>query len=294
MSCSRRPHVTTAFRQTAYGPFVVRFVALGDSLTEGVGDPHPAWPNGLRGWADLVAAALADHDPGTEYANLALRGRTARDMAAQQLPTALAMEPDIVSIWAGGNDILRPRLRLGDVLEPLDLALAQLATSTTVVMFTGFEVSGSPVLGPLRARVRALNAGLCEIARHHGALVVDVSDRGAWGDRRLWAGDRVHPSPLGHRRLAAQVSQVLGVATAPASDPAPDPEPAPASTWSRAVAEEAQWWRVHAAPHITRWATGASRRELVAPKWSVPVRPAATWPWSDVGNDLAASSASPR
>ncbi len=36
-----------------------RYVALGDSFTEGVGDPDPARPNGLRGWADLVAEELA-------------------------------------------------------------------------------------------------------------------------------------------------------------------------------------------------------------------------------------------
>ncbi|MFC7490937.1 MULTISPECIES: SGNH/GDSL hydrolase family protein [unclassified Knoellia] len=269
---------------------MARFVALGDSLTEGVGDPHPAWPNGWRGWADLVAAALADRDPSTDYANLALRGRTARDMAEQQLPAALAMKPDIVSIWAGGNDILRPRLRLDDVLQPLDQALAQLAATATVIVFTGFEVSGSPVLAPLRARVRALNADLCEIAGHRGALVADVSERGVWRDPRLWAGDRVHPSPLGHRRLAVQVSQLLGVDMSRA----PDLEPAAPSQWARVVADEAEWWRVHAAPHLARWATGASRRELAAPKWSVPVRPAATFPWFDVGNDLTASSASTR
>ncbi|MGI8523346.1 MAG: GDSL-type esterase/lipase family protein [Nocardioides sp.] len=36
-----------------------RYVALGDSFTEGVGDPDPPRPNGLRGWADRVAEALA-------------------------------------------------------------------------------------------------------------------------------------------------------------------------------------------------------------------------------------------
>lgn len=265
---------------------MARFVALGDSLTEGVGDPHPAWPNGLRGWADLVAAMLAGQDPTTEYANLALRGKTARDVSTQQLPAALAMQPDIVTIWAGGNDILRPRLTLDDVLEPLDHALSQFAATSTVIVFTGFEVSGSPVLGLLRARVRALNASLCEIARHHGALIADVSERGAWMDRRLWSGDRVHPSPIGHQRLAAQVADLLALDV----PRLPDLDPPPVSRVARVVADEVEWWRVHAAPHLARWATGASRRELVAPKWSVPVRPASTFPWFDVGNDLGASS----
>ena len=268
---------------------MARFVALGDSLTEGVGDPHPAWPNGLRGWADLVAALLAAHDPSSDYANLALRGKTARDVAAEQLPAAVAMQPDIVTVWAGGNDILRPRLRLDNVLEPLDHALAQFAAATTVIVFTGFEISGSPALTPLRSRVRAHNTGLREIARDRGALIADVSERGAWADRRLWAGDRVHPSALGHQRLAAQVAHLIGLS--PGDSAGAELGPPRPSRLAQVLAEEAEWWRVHAAPHIARWATGASRRELVVPKWSVPVRPAASFPWFDRDNDLGASCA---
>ncbi|MFI5426735.1 SGNH/GDSL hydrolase family protein [Aeromicrobium sp. UC242_57] len=50
-----------------------RFVALGDSFTEGVGDPDASLPNGVCGWADRVAEAMADDD--FQYANLAIRGR---------------------------------------------------------------------------------------------------------------------------------------------------------------------------------------------------------------------------
>lgn len=269
---------------------MARFVALGDSLTEGVGDPHPSWPNGFRGWADLVAAHLAAGDPATEYANLALRGKTARDVATEQLPVALAMKPDIATVWAGGNDILRPVLRLENVLAPIDHVLAQLAaTAATVIVFTGFEISGSPVFSPVRSRVRALNANLREIARDRGALVADVSERHAWMDRRLWAGDRVHPSPVGHQRLAAHVAGLIGLEPPVAAGDRL--EPAPPSRLARVVADEVEWWRVHAAPHIARWATGASRRELVTPKWGVPVRPAATFPWFDLGNDQGPTSA---
>lgn len=265
--------------RTAYRALVPRFVALGDSLTEGVGDPHPAWPNGLRGWAELVAARLAATDPTTEYANLALRAKTAWDVAREQVPAALEMKPDIVTIWAGGNDILRPRLHLDRVLTPIDEALAQLAvTTTTLIVFTGFEISGSPFLGPLRARVRELNSNLREIAHHRGAVVADVSPRNEWRDRRLWAGDRVHPSPLGHERLAAQVGTLLGLAPQPAP-PVLDPPQPPRR--DRVIADEFEWWRDHAAPHIGRWATRASRHDTVRPKWAVPVRPAEWPPWAD-------------
>ena len=82
------------------------FVALGDSFTEGVGDYDPRLPNGVRGWADRVAEKLAKAEPGWEYANLAIRSKRLRHIIGEQLEPALAMEPTLVTLYAGGNDIL--------------------------------------------------------------------------------------------------------------------------------------------------------------------------------------------
>src|SRR5262245_59657843 len=73
-----------------------RCVALGASFTEGVGDPHPTSPNGLRGWADHVAHALAQINPELRYANLAVRGRRMNEILAGQLQAAVMLEPDLV------------------------------------------------------------------------------------------------------------------------------------------------------------------------------------------------------
>ncbi|WP_037225338.1 SGNH/GDSL hydrolase family protein, partial [Rhodococcus sp. R1101] len=89
-----------------------RYVALGDSFTEGVGDPDPSRPNGLRGWADLVAGELARRSENFAYANLAIRGRLLRPIIDEQLGTAVAMRPDLVTIYAGGNNLMRPKLDL--------------------------------------------------------------------------------------------------------------------------------------------------------------------------------------
>lgn len=288
----RRVGVTAEGGRTAYVPLVTRFVALGDSLTEGVGDPHPAWPNGLRGWADLVAARLCAVDSDLEYANLALRGRTARDVVTEQLPVALSLRPDVVTMWAGGNDILRPVVRLDDVLASIDHALDRLVGAAgTVVVLTGFEVTGSPVLRPVRDRVRALNAGLREVARARGAVVADVSGRAEWADRRLWAPDRVHPSAFGHARLASVVGRLLGLEEEPDRWGSVGADDRPG--FARAAREQLLWWRAHVAPHMRRWATGASRRETVLPKWVEPVRPAVSAPWFGPGNDPAGDSVQP-
>ena len=52
-----------------------RYVALGDSFTEGIGDPEPDSPGGHRGWADRVAEVLSQQVDDFAYANLAVRGK---------------------------------------------------------------------------------------------------------------------------------------------------------------------------------------------------------------------------
>lgn len=82
------------------------YVALGDSQTEGVGDGDDV--TGLRGWADRLAEHMARHNPGLVYANLAVRGRLAGQAHAEQLAPALALRPDVATVVAGVNDLLRP------------------------------------------------------------------------------------------------------------------------------------------------------------------------------------------
>ena len=70
----------------------VRYVAIGDSFTEGVGDELP--DGHVRGWADLVAQGWADASGDTvEYANLAIRGKLVWPIVEQQLEPALALKP---------------------------------------------------------------------------------------------------------------------------------------------------------------------------------------------------------
>ena len=83
------------------------FVALGDSFTEGL-DDRLSDQQGYRGWADRLAEMLAERRPGLRYANLAVRGKRLAEVATEQLPQAIAMAPDLVSLAAGGNDLLRP------------------------------------------------------------------------------------------------------------------------------------------------------------------------------------------
>ena len=118
-----------------------RYVALGDSFTEGVGDPDPTRPNGLRGWADRVAEVLATTTPDFGYANLAVRGRKLPSILEEQVGPALALAPDLVSIHGGGNDVLRPRVDLDLLAADYDRAIGRLAAT---VLFDRISGDTSP------------------------------------------------------------------------------------------------------------------------------------------------------
>jgi lysophospholipase L1-like esterase len=262
---------------------VSRFVALGDSLTEGVGDPHPRCPNGFRGWADLLAARLAAGDPATDYANLALRAKRVADVAVEQVDPAIGMRPDLVTVWAGGNDLLRPVLRLDDVLDPLDQAVGRLAgTRARVVVLTGWAPVMSLVLRPVRARVAAFDREVRGIADRHGATLLDLASLAGWSHPTRWSADRVHPSPTGHAGIADALGTLLGLPPTHRTAGAEAPESS--RDGIRRWRDEGTWWFEHAAPHVLRWVAGASSREQVRPKWPEPVRPASAFGWD---GDLA-------
>ncbi|GGL44654.1 SGNH/GDSL hydrolase family protein [Phycicoccus endophyticus] len=249
---------------------MARFVALGDSLTEGVGDPHPAYPNGWRGWAELVADALAVDDPSTEYVNLALRGRRVAQVLQHQVDPAVALRPTLVTLWAGGNDLLLPRVCVDTVAGTLDAALRRLEpTGARVLLFTIFELDPSPVLRAARARASALNDRVRAVARARGAELVDVADVGH--DREtFFCPDRVHPNEAGHLEIARRVAGALRLGPVLPAGPAAGAVVRRVPGW----AGEWGWWFGSVVPHAWRWATAAGSRERVDPKWALPVRPA--------------------
>lgn len=142
-----------------------RFVALGDSFTEGVGDWDHRFPNGVRGWADRVAKQLSKRDPSWEYANLAVRSRALDEIVATQLDRALEMRPTLVSFFAGGNDILRVRSDMDDLMARFEASVARLAASgARVMLFTSYDLRLSPLLEPLRRRNNVYNRRVRELA----------------------------------------------------------------------------------------------------------------------------------
>ena len=137
-----------------------RYVALGDSFTEGIGDPEPNNPGGHRGWADRVAEELSRGHRDFAYANLAIRGRLLQQILDDQLGPCMDLKPDLVSISAGGNDLIRPGGDPDALAEKLDAAVQILSSEgATVVLFNGPDTVSS-VLGRIRGKVAIYNENL--------------------------------------------------------------------------------------------------------------------------------------
>jgi len=246
------------------------YVALGDSFTEGVGDPDPDRPNGVRGWADRVAEGLAVQHPGLRYANLAIRGRKMDAVLADQVEPALALGADLISIYAGGNDILRPKVDVDTLVATYADGLRRLRSGGAhLVVFTGFDLGFAPVFGRLRGRVATYNELVREAAEEVGATLVDFWRMREYRDARMWAVDRIHMSTLGHRHMAAAVLDRLGVGHDVALDLL---GPAEALDQAARRAADLAWARAHAAPWVQRRLTGRSSGDGLEPRFGTPVR----------------------
>ncbi|MEU9953989.1 SGNH/GDSL hydrolase family protein [Streptomyces sp. NPDC047939] len=221
----------------------LRYVALGDSQTEGIGDGDDMV--GLRGWADRLAEHLTTVSPGVQYANLAVRGRVAGQVRAEQLEPALALRPDLATVVAGVNDLLRPRVDVAEVAGHLEEMFAALtAAGAQVATLTIPDVAKiAPVARPVRARVSELNTLIRAAAARHGVAVAEIAHHPVATDRRLWSVDRLHASPLGHARIAAAVAQALDL---PRSD----------DTWTHPLPPQVLPTGWQSAGAEVRWAAG--------------------------------------
>ncbi|WP_406301891.1 SGNH/GDSL hydrolase family protein [Streptomyces sp. NBC_00885] len=241
------------------------YAAIGDSFTEGVGDPGP---DGMYvGWADRFAVLLDDRMPEHtfRYANLAVRGRLLDQIVEEQVPRAMELAPDLVTFCAGGNDIIRPGTDPDDVAERFERAVADLTGAVgTVMVTTGFDTRGVPVLRHLRGKIAMYTAHVRAIADRYDCPVLDLWSLRSVQDRRAWDADRLHLSPEGHTRVALRAAQVLGIEV-PANPDQPWP-PLPPRGTLEVRRDDIQWAREHLVPWIGRRLRGESSGDHVEAK----------------------------
>lgn len=239
----------------------VRFVAIGDSFTEGVGD---ALPDGrVRGWADLVAQGWADATgERVEYANLAIRGKLIAPIVAEQLEPALALQPTHLSFNGGGNDMLRPRTSISQVADLFAHVLRRCdEEGVALILLSGANPSGQL---PLSRVIQRRGDLLSDAVVQRISERADVARAFNWPDRELsapgyWSEDRLHMNARGHHRVAARVLDAVGVAP-------------PDSWWSlpeiAAIGPRGMsYYRAHVGPWIRRRLTGTSSGDGREPKY---------------------------
>ena len=234
-----------------------RYVAIGDSQTEGLGDGDDV--GGYRGWADRLAARLAELNPDLRYANLAVRGKLAGEVHAEQLEPALAMRPDFATVVAGLNDLLRPKFDAAMVAGNLEAMFASLTSVGARVATVTFPNVGriTPFARPLVPRVLELNARIREAAARHDVRVVESFTVEVTTDARIWSADRLHASPFGHQLIADSMAHVLELPDADDSWTRPLPV-LPRPTRLTVVRTELRWLGGFLGPWLGRRIRGIS------------------------------------
>ena len=224
-----------------------RYVAIGDSSTQGIGDPDPN--GGWRGWSWRLARRIAAQGS-LEYANFAARGRTTREIKDEQLAPALALEPDLMTCFSGTNDVIRPQFDLEAVLADMhEIQRACVATGAVVMTFTLPDLTPLlPVSRPIAPRIKALNAGTRRVCAETGTLLVDFDALPAVAtDPRHWTPDRCHANAAGHARIADAFAEALGLPGSSGTWREPLPSLPPMHPWQR-LGGEVSWLRRHVLP----------------------------------------------
>ncbi|MES9511268.1 SGNH/GDSL hydrolase family protein [Streptomyces sp. NPDC000609] len=244
-----RTPVRIAPEQRAPGPSrtgPVRFAALGDSFTEGVGDPVPG-----RGWAALLAEGVADPRRGVEFRNFAVSGAQSADVRNRQAPAAAAFRPHLASVVVGVNDTLRRTFDILLLARRLDEVCALLTGGGAVLLTVCLPDPGAvlglpaPLGTPLARRQAAVNAVVHALSDRYDALHLHLADRSWVGDRSLWSPDRLHPAERGHRTVAAGfhallAARGLALGAPPGLEPC-QPSPGRLDSWRRLATAGTGW-----------------------------------------------------
>lgn len=254
-------------------PIFSRYVALGDSTTEGLDDAWPGSPAGqevYRGWADRLADRLALDNPQLHYANLAVRGRLIGPIHETQLEPALAMQPDLASVVGGVNDVLRPKFELDVVAGHIEtMASAFRAQGATVLLMTLPDLGSSMRLARMVSeRLMAYNDAVRGVAKDTGATLVDLAMELAIYDPRGWSPDRLHANDVGHQYLMWGAAKALGLPDAQRElqelkDAAEHEELLPLR---RELVKEGAWLWEHLRPWIMRRVRGTSSGDGITAK----------------------------
>ncbi len=227
-------------------------MAIGDSLSEGLGDFGFEVRRENCGWTDRLAALLsleaATRGVEFQYANLALRGSKLRGIMTEQLESALRLQPDLVTIMAGSNDMFTSNAKFPELenifREGLQLLIA---AGCEVVVANTINPIHLRVFKKLAPRATKLTRMLERVAAEFGVRVIDVHRIESLSELYYWAEDMVHFSGHGHIKVANRAAEVLGL-----THRMPEAELEDMIAPSRTFFATLEWIGIHVIPFISR------------------------------------------
>ncbi|HDR4567526.1 MULTISPECIES: SGNH/GDSL hydrolase family protein [Bacillus cereus group] len=189
-----------------------RFVAIGDSFTEGIGDEVEGIA--LKSWVDhFVQLSVND----IEYANFAKRGLVTKEIRSQQLEKALAFKPDLVSLIAGANDVLKGRWNHYAYKEDMKCMIDTLSKTGADIMIANlpdftvrlpFSTEKKQVL---KEQLLEANEVILSLSREHQLHHIDFWNHQLVNDNTLWSKDFIHPNSKGYVKVAELIFSSLPV-----------------------------------------------------------------------------------
>lgn len=189
-----------------------RFVAIGDSFTEGIGDEVEGIA--LKSWVDhFVQLCVND----IEYANFAKRGLVTREIRSQQLEKALTFNPDLVSLIAGANDVLKGRWNHYAYKEDMKCMIDTLSKTGADIMIANlpdftvrlpFSTEKKQVL---KEQLLEANEVILSLSREHKLHHIDFWNHQLVNDNTLWSKDFIHPNSKGYVKVAELIFSSLPV-----------------------------------------------------------------------------------
>ena len=186
-----------------------RFIALGDSMTEGMSDEFV--DGNYRGWADRVAEVMSANWSDFTYANLAIRGKLVGQVVSEQIPLAkrfIEGANTLVSFHAGANDVIRPKYDPVKAISTYNHGVDELVRSgATLMLFCVLEDSGATTRAAQiwKERFKVFNENVRRRSAAVGAILFDPNNDDFWRDQRFIHEDRLHLNAEGHHRVAQAV-----------------------------------------------------------------------------------------
>lgn len=255
------------------------YVAIGDSLSEGLGDFDFGFRRVHNGWTDRLAGLLgreaADRNYVFHYANLAIRGSDLEKIVTVQLPEALRLQPDLVTVMAGSNDLMCSQERLVTLRGLLRDGVQQLlAAGCDVILVNTINPLHLRVFRPVAHRAKRVTAMIESVAEEFKVPVLDVFRIESFRDLCFWADDMVHFSGHGHITIANRAADLLKLEYRFRDVPVPE-----MSAPSRSLLATFEWIRRDVIPFFERKLQGRTSGDGLHPKLPTlsPYAPLASW-----------------